>query len=116
MFFCFYQICPKWEFPVKNGKIALERASVIVTFYIKLFRTGVDRNNGILMSLLLLVAETISQATPWKKDGKNKTLRNGLMEKLLKKLKIVINYSKIYNAAKYKLQKMIFNKKERFWI
>ena len=28
--------------------------------------------------------------------------------------KDVINYSKIYNAAKYKLQKMIFNKKERF--
>ena len=30
-----------------------------VTFYIKIFRVGADRHNGILMSLLLLVAETI---------------------------------------------------------
>ena len=31
----------------------------INTYYIKLFRTGADKHNGILMSLLLLVAETI---------------------------------------------------------
>ena len=30
---------------------------MVVTYYIKLFRTGADRYNGILMSLLLLVAE-----------------------------------------------------------
>ena len=30
-----------------------------VTYYIKLFRTGADGHNGILMYLLLLVAETI---------------------------------------------------------
>ena len=42
-----------------NAKIALLRASMVVTYYIKLFRTGADRHNGILMSLLLLVAETI---------------------------------------------------------
>ena len=35
------------------------RASVIVTYYIKLFRTGADRRNGILMPLLVLVAEII---------------------------------------------------------
>ena len=29
-----------------------------VTYYIKLFRAGADRHNGILMCLLLLVAET----------------------------------------------------------
>ena len=29
-----------------------------VTYYIKLFRTGADTQNNILMSLLLLVAET----------------------------------------------------------
>ena len=46
-------------FPIENGKIALVLASVIVTYYVKLFRTGTDRHNGILMSLLLLVAETI---------------------------------------------------------
>ena len=43
-----------------NAKIALLRASMVVTYYIKLFRTGADRQNGILISLLLLVAETIT--------------------------------------------------------
>ena len=33
------------------------RASLVVTYYIKLFGMGVDRENGILMSLLI-VAET----------------------------------------------------------
>ena len=42
-----------------KAKIALLRASMVVTYYIKLFRTGADRHNSILMSLLLLVAETI---------------------------------------------------------
>ena len=41
-----------------NAKIALLRTSMVVTYYIKLFRTGDNRHNGILMSLLLLVAET----------------------------------------------------------
>ena len=36
------------------------RASVVVTYYIKLFSTGADRYTGILMSLLLLVAEIIT--------------------------------------------------------
>ena len=42
-----------------NSKIALLRASMVVTYYIKLSRTEADRRNGTLMSLLLLVAETI---------------------------------------------------------
>ena len=42
----------------KNEKIALVRTSVIVTYYIKIFRTRADKRNGNLMSLLLLVAET----------------------------------------------------------
>ena len=50
-------IC-KIGFPNQNSKIALLRASMVVTYYIKLFQTGADRHNGILMSLLLLVAET----------------------------------------------------------
>ena len=33
---------------------------MVVTYYIKLFRTVADRHNSILMSLLLLVAEAIS--------------------------------------------------------
>ena len=40
-----------------NAKIAILRASMVVTYYIKLFRTGADRHNGILIPLLLLVAE-----------------------------------------------------------
>ena len=42
-----------------DAKIALLRAFMDVTYYIKLFQMGADRRNGILMSLLLLVAETI---------------------------------------------------------
>ena len=42
-----------------NAKIVLLRASMVVIYYIKLFRTGADRHKGILMSLFLLVAETI---------------------------------------------------------
>ena len=34
---------------------------MVVTCYIKLFRAGADRHNGILMLLLLLLAETIKQ-------------------------------------------------------
>ena len=49
------------EFPVVNGKIALVRASMVATYYIKIFRTGADRSNGILMYFLLLVAETLRE-------------------------------------------------------
>ena len=41
-----------------NAKIALLRASMVVTYYIKHFQTAADRHNSILMSLLLIVAET----------------------------------------------------------
>ena len=47
----------KISFTNWNAKIALLRASMDVTFYIKLFWTGPNRYNGILMTLLLLVAE-----------------------------------------------------------
>ena len=56
----FDQICPKREFPVENGKITLVRALMVLTYYIKLFLTGADRHNGILVSLLVLVAAAIS--------------------------------------------------------
>ena len=41
-----------------NAKIALLRVSMVVTYHIKLFRSEADKHNGILLSLLLLVAET----------------------------------------------------------
>ena len=51
----------KISFTNEKAKIALWCASMVVTYYIKLFRTRADRHSGILMSLLLLlVAETIS--------------------------------------------------------
>ena len=34
---------------------------MVVTYFIKLFRKGADRHNGILIYLLLLVAETITK-------------------------------------------------------
>ena len=56
--FFFDQICPKRGFLVGNGKTALMRASMVVTYYMRLFPTAADRHSVILMSLLLLVAET----------------------------------------------------------
>ena len=45
-----------------NAKIALLRASMLVTYYIKLFRRGIYRHNAILMFLLLLVAKKKSNS------------------------------------------------------
>ena len=50
----------KRVFAVENRKITLLRASMVVTYYIKLFRTGADRHNDMLMSLPLLDAGTIN--------------------------------------------------------
>ena len=49
----------RWRKPANARRFALLRASMVVTYYIKLFCTGADRNNSILMSLLRLVAETM---------------------------------------------------------
>ena len=54
---------PEKGISVENGKTALVRASMVVTYYIKVFRIGADRHNNILMSFLLLVAETIKNIT-----------------------------------------------------
>ena len=59
-----------------NAKIELLRASMVVTYYIKLFRTGANRYNGILMSLLLLVAETIIRKGEYIKCEKSILLQN----------------------------------------
>ena len=42
----------KTGFTKWNAKVALLRASMVVIYYIKLFRKGADRNNGILMFFL----------------------------------------------------------------
>ena len=48
--FCIFkeQIFPNRIFPVKNGKVALLRAPMVITYYIKLSRTETDRHKGIL--------------------------------------------------------------------
>ena len=46
---------------------------MVVTYYIKHFRPKADRHNGILMSLLLLVAETIKLL-----ETENKILKNNI--------------------------------------
>ena len=55
---------------VNNTKIALLGASMVmvITYNIKLFRTGADRHSGILMSLLYLVANTIMILSVAKND------------------------------------------------
>ena len=53
----------KIDFTNWNAKIALLGVSMVVTYYIKLFQTGADRYNGILMSLLLPYAEAINKKT-----------------------------------------------------
>ena len=46
-------------FSVDNAKTALVRVSIVATYFIKLFRTGADRHTGILISLLVQVAEAV---------------------------------------------------------
>ena len=71
----FDQIWPKREFPVENRKIALVRASMVVTYCIETSRSGADRHNGILISLLPLVAETkINLYSKAKKSNTNNVL------------------------------------------
>ena len=68
------QICPKRVFLVENAKIAIARASMVIIYYIKLFRTGAGRHNGILMSLLLLVPDTVIAENPHMLSVKTITL------------------------------------------
>ena len=49
-FFFFDQNCPKRVFPVENRNIALVRASMVVTYYVKLFCMGTDRRICIVSS------------------------------------------------------------------
>ena len=60
-FFFFGPKLPKLSkvFPVEHAKIALARAPMVAIYYIKFFGTGADRHNGILMSLLHLIAATV---------------------------------------------------------
>ena len=68
-FFFFLTTFAQKKFLVENGKIALARASVVVTYYIKIFRTRADRHNGVLMSLLHLFAEATRNAAHFNNRG-----------------------------------------------
>ena len=50
---------PKKLFEVENRKIALLRASMVITNYIKFSRAEAHRHNSVLICLLILVGETI---------------------------------------------------------
>ena len=45
-----------------RNRNALLQVSMVVTYFIKLFRTGADRRKGIVMSFLLHVTEIINNA------------------------------------------------------
>ena len=49
---------------------------MVVTCYIKLFHTRVVRHNGILIPLLLVVAETISNIKKYLTEANNKLKKN----------------------------------------
>ena len=50
----------KRYFQSETEKNGFSRAPMVFTYYIKLFRTWIDRPNGISISLLVLVAETVT--------------------------------------------------------
>ena len=52
----------KGYFWSKTEKLHFLRASMVVTYYIKLFYMGADRQNDIFISFLLLVTEKIRSA------------------------------------------------------
>ena len=43
-----------------NRNITLLRVFIVLIYYVKLFRAGANRHNGILISLLLLLTEAIN--------------------------------------------------------
>ena len=69
----------------KNKKGAVLRASMVITYYIKLFRMRADRQNGTLIPLLLLVAETETKITYITKITKLQKLHNINDTKLIDK-------------------------------
>ena len=102
--FFFDQICPKKEFPVENGKIALVCASTVVSCYVKLFRTfptdttvfwclfsSSHRDKNKLRTLLILLTE----------------IRNSHPRCYMKK-GVLKNFAKF--TEKYLWQSLFFNK------
>ena len=53
---------------------------MVVTYYIKLFRTGADEHNGIFMSLLLLVQRQLEEGRMNFRIYFLKTLKADIME------------------------------------
>ena len=56
---------------------------MVFTYYIKFSRMGADRHNGILMSLLLLVAETNIMFVREEKEVSDKPWQNMLHDKTI---------------------------------
>ena len=69
---------------------------MVVTYYIKSFRKGTDRHDGILMSLLLVVAETMINLIS--NEGKWSIKLQKLGKKNLKKFKVIAPFGVTWSS------------------
>ena len=82
-----------------NAKIALLHASMVVTYYIRLFWVGADRHNSILMSLLLLVAEIYPYK--WIKYKRITVYKSHLNYTTLRKLFFLFRFMFIFHHTNF---------------
>ena len=87
-----------------NAKIAFLQASMLITYNIKLFRTGADRHNGILMSLPLFVAET---------NSKEQNILGVIIDNKLKSNKWICKKASQKLAALYRLSSYLHNSEKK---
>ena len=73
----------KGYFLIEHGKITFVCVPMVVTYYIKLFRTGGERHNIILMSLRLLVVETLKIIISFPSFRLRKLLWKKMLEKCI---------------------------------
>ena len=89
----------KISFIIWNAKIALLHASMVVTYYIKLFQVGANRHNNILMPLLLLVAETIILHTFLEADVQRSSVKKGFLRHFVKFIGKTLCQSLFFNIV-----------------
>ena len=87
-----------------NAKIAFLQASMLITYNIKLFRTGADRHNGILMSLPLFVAEA---------NSKEQNILGVIIDNKLKSNKWICKKASQKLAALYRLSSYLHNSEKK---
>ena len=80
---------------------------MVVSYYIKLFRTGAERHNDILMSLLPLVAETIILIQAKTRPVNGMQLVKLKMKLIMYQQKFMVNREYILNTVHIKKQQFI---------